>query len=259
MATGGVISLPPLKQETSVFNEACWLFLFSLPRWSLSSQRCAAGFRQHITRKRITAGSDMPDSPRCVRREGMYMDTTENVIYLAGGCFWGMEQLMHIPGVIDAQSGYANGYLRGGRHLPNRLQRRHRLPETVRVEYDPEQVSLGCPAAGLLLRHRPHGAEPAGATTGAASTRPACTTPTTKPEWWKRIAELIERAAVRNFSWRSACSRTIIPSRGVPPELPEKEPHRLLPHPPGGDGAVLQASNRSGRPEARGGELSGTR
>ena len=23
-----------------------------------------------------------------------YMDTTENVIYLAGGCFWGMEQLM---------------------------------------------------------------------------------------------------------------------------------------------------------------------
>ncbi len=42
--------------------------------------------------------------------EGMYMDTTENVIYLAGGCFWGMEQLMQsIPGVIDAQSGYANG------------------------------------------------------------------------------------------------------------------------------------------------------
>ena len=39
-----------------------------------------------------------------------YMDTTENVIYLAGGCFWGMEQLMQsIPGVIDAESGYANG------------------------------------------------------------------------------------------------------------------------------------------------------
>ena len=39
-----------------------------------------------------------------------YMDTTGNVIYLAGGCFWGMEQLMQsIPGVIDAESGYANG------------------------------------------------------------------------------------------------------------------------------------------------------
>ena len=29
----------------------------------------------------------------------MYKETTENVIYLAGGCFWGMEQLMQsIPG-----------------------------------------------------------------------------------------------------------------------------------------------------------------
>ena len=32
------------------------------------------------------------------------------VIYLAGGCFWGLEHLMQsIPGVIDAESGYANG------------------------------------------------------------------------------------------------------------------------------------------------------
>ena len=35
---------------------------------------------------------------------------SENVIYFAGGCFWGIEHLMEsIPGVIDAQSGYANG------------------------------------------------------------------------------------------------------------------------------------------------------
>lgn len=41
---------------------------------------------------------------------GMKTETTENVIYFAGGCFWGMEQLMQsIPGVIDAESGYANG------------------------------------------------------------------------------------------------------------------------------------------------------
>ena len=39
-----------------------------------------------------------------------YMDTKDNGIYLAGGCFWGMEQLMQsIPGVTDAESGYANG------------------------------------------------------------------------------------------------------------------------------------------------------
>ena len=32
------------------------------------------------------------------------------VIYLAGGCFWGLEKLMEsLPGVISAVSGYANG------------------------------------------------------------------------------------------------------------------------------------------------------
>lgn len=37
--------------------------------------------------------------------------TKENaVIYLAGGCFWGLEKLMSsIGGVIRATSGYANG------------------------------------------------------------------------------------------------------------------------------------------------------
>jgi|GEM_PF-963718 peptide methionine sulfoxide reductase msrA/msrB len=59
--------------------------------------------------------------------ESMYMDTTENVIYLAGGCFWGMEQLMQsIPGVIDAESGCPR-HLRGGRRLQDRLQGRDRL------------------------------------------------------------------------------------------------------------------------------------
>lgn len=38
------------------------------------------------------------------------MQNNENVIYLAGGCFWGLEKLMQsIPGVTDAVSGYANG------------------------------------------------------------------------------------------------------------------------------------------------------
>lgn len=52
---------------------------------------------------------EMTGQPSDMSGEGsMYMDTTENVIYLAGGCFWGMEQLMQsIPGVIDAESGYA--------------------------------------------------------------------------------------------------------------------------------------------------------
>ena len=62
-------------------------------------------------------------------------------IYLAGGCFWGTEAFMQrINGVIDAESGYANGnslnptyqeVCKGSGHA-----------EVVKVTYDPAQISL---------------------------------------------------------------------------------------------------------------------
>ena len=67
----------------------------------------------------------------------------EHVIYLAGGCFWGLEELMQsIPGVIDAQSGYANGTGEEDAVYDTILGGKTGFRETVRVEYDPEQVSL---------------------------------------------------------------------------------------------------------------------
>ena len=67
----------------------------------------------------------------------------ENVIYLAGGCFWGLEHLMqNIPGVIDAESGYANGTGGFDANYQMVCAGHTGFRETVRVEYDPEQVSL---------------------------------------------------------------------------------------------------------------------
>ena len=75
--------------------------------------------------------------------EEFFMDTAENVIYLAGGCFWGIEALMQsIPGVIDAQSGYANGTGQADANYSAVCAGNTAFRETVRVEYDPEQVSL---------------------------------------------------------------------------------------------------------------------
>ena len=104
---------------------------------------CAAE-RQRIPREKDTQGTDMAgQSSDMSGEEGMYMDTTENVIYLAGGCFWGMEQLMQsIPGVIDAQSGYANGTCEADADYKTVCKGETGFRETVRVEYDPEQVSL---------------------------------------------------------------------------------------------------------------------
>jgi peptide methionine sulfoxide reductase msrA/msrB len=75
--------------------------------------------------------------------DGTYKrESGRDVIYLAGGCFWGMEKLAAaLPGVTDAVSGYANGtadaptyelVCRGGTGFR----------ETVRVVYDPAVITL---------------------------------------------------------------------------------------------------------------------
>ena len=94
--------------------------------------------------KRKTEGTELAgQSSDLSGEESVHMDHTENVIYLAGGCFWGIEQLMQsIPGVLDAQSGYANGTCQADADYRTVCKGDTGFRETVRVEYDPEQVSL---------------------------------------------------------------------------------------------------------------------
>ncbi len=67
----------------------------------------------------------------------------KQVIYLAGGCFWGLEKLMQsIPGVADAVSGYANGLPDARPDYKTVCTGTTGFRETVRVTYDPEKVSL---------------------------------------------------------------------------------------------------------------------
>lgn len=72
-----------------------------------------------------------------------FSEEPENVIYLAGGCFWGIEKLMQsIPGVTDTESGYANGTGSSDARYDIVTKGRTGFRETVRVEYDPKKVSL---------------------------------------------------------------------------------------------------------------------
>ena len=104
---------------------------------------CAAG-HQTVPKEKSGQEANMDGSAFDRSDEEItYMDTTDNVIYLAGGCFWGMEQLMQsIPGVIDAESGYANGTCEADADYKTICKGETGFRETVRVEYDPEQVSL---------------------------------------------------------------------------------------------------------------------
>ncbi|SNB75330.1 bifunctional peptide-methionine (S)-S-oxide reductase MsrA/peptide-methionine (R)-S-oxide reductase MsrB [Kingella negevensis] len=63
-------------------------------------------------------------------------------IYLAGGCFWGLEAyFQRIDGVIDAVSGYANGNTQNPTY-EDVSRRNTGHAETVRVTYDADKLSL---------------------------------------------------------------------------------------------------------------------
>src|SRR6201992_3252567 len=65
------------------------------------------------------------------------MGTTTETAILAGGCFWGMQDLIRRrPGVLSTRVGYSGG------DTPNATYRNHGThAEAVEIVFDPEQTS----------------------------------------------------------------------------------------------------------------------
>ena len=143
------------------------------------------------------------------------MDTTENVIYLAGGCFWGMEQLMQsIPGVIDAESGYANGTCEADADYKTVCKGETGFRETVRVEYDPEQVSLDALLLAYFYVIDPTVQNRQGNDRGSQYQTGVYYTNESARETVKRIAE-IKRGRSEKFFVEIGRSRITIPPRST--------------------------------------------
>ncbi|ANU24261.1 peptide-methionine (R)-S-oxide reductase MsrB [Planococcus donghaensis] len=86
-----------------------------------------------------TSTSKFPDNPNI----DLEFDT-DNLqdIYLAGGCFWGVEAYMsRVYGVYDVTSGYANGNTENPTY-EEVVRENTGHAETVHVRYDPERVDL---------------------------------------------------------------------------------------------------------------------
>ena len=67
----------------------------------------------------------------------------ERKIYLAGGCFWGIEHLMsRLDGVLDAESGYANGKSADMADYRTVCTGTTGFRECVKVTYDDERITL---------------------------------------------------------------------------------------------------------------------
>jgi peptide-methionine (S)-S-oxide reductase len=67
----------------------------------------------------------------------MEMGTSNERAVLAGGCFWGMQDLLRrYPGVVSTRVGYTGG------EVPNATYRNHgKHAEAIEIVFDPERMS----------------------------------------------------------------------------------------------------------------------
>lgn len=82
------------------------------------------------------------DNKRVMEEKNRERTETTKDIYLAGGCFWGVEEYMdRVPGIIDVTSGYANGITENPTY-EEVCSGATKHAETVHVMYDTEKISL---------------------------------------------------------------------------------------------------------------------
>jgi methionine-S-sulfoxide reductase len=69
-------------------------------------------------------------------------NASNQTAYLAGGCFWGMEELVRqIPGVLETEVGYTGGHTPGPVYEMVRTGRTGHA-ESLRIVFDPQKLSF---------------------------------------------------------------------------------------------------------------------
>ncbi len=88
------------------------------------------------------AGSAGVTSSDAAGRSAREAGGRREVAVLAGGCFWGVEEILRsIPGVIDIEAGYTGGSLRNPTYEDVHTGRTGHA-ESVRVVFDPDKLSF---------------------------------------------------------------------------------------------------------------------
>src|SRR5262245_3557941 len=80
---------------------------------------------------------EAPMSEETNKHRSVDSTTDREVAVLAGGCFWGMQDLIRkLPGVVKTRVGYTGG------DVPNATYRNHGShAEAIEIEFDPTRIS----------------------------------------------------------------------------------------------------------------------
>jgi peptide-methionine (S)-S-oxide reductase len=145
-------------------------------------------------------------------------------VYLAGGCFWGMQDIIrNIPGVIETDVGYTGG------QAANATYRRHDgHAETVRVVFDPERLPFEELLRWFFRMHDPTTKDRQGYDVGS-SYRSAIFY---KTEEQRHIAEEFKRRLDASGEWGAPIVTEIVPAGDYWQAEPEHQDY-LIKHPGG--------------------------
>jgi peptide methionine sulfoxide reductase msrA/msrB len=87
------------------------------------------------------AGAEARSGAAAVGQPAAVPGGDREVAVLAGGCFWGMEDLLRkIPGVLETEAGYTGGWLPNPRYEDTHGSRSGHA-ESVRIVFDPRKLS----------------------------------------------------------------------------------------------------------------------
>ena len=99
---------------------------------------CMNSASMRFVPRRQARGRGLRRSTAAVREGGRddANDAPTETAVLAGGCFWGMEDLIRkLPGVIDTRVGYTGG------DVPNATYRNHGThAEAIEIVFDPSKI-----------------------------------------------------------------------------------------------------------------------
>jgi methionine-S-sulfoxide reductase len=131
--------------------------------------------------------------------------TEQQTACLAGGCFWGMEELVRqIPGVLETEVGYTGG------DVPNATYERHNgHAEALKVVFDPRQLTYRHLLFEFFRMHNPTTKNRQGNDIGT-SYRSAIFY---LDEEQKQVAEEVIRTVDASGEWQSKVVTEVVPFR----------------------------------------------
>lgn len=137
-------------------------------------------------------------------------EATLEIALLAGGCFWGMEDLLRkIPGVIETRVGYTGGDLKSPKYTDVKTGRTGHA-ESVKVVFDPKKLSFADLLENWFFRmHDPTTENRQGNDVGTQYRSAIFYT----SDEQKRVAEEVKARVNASGKWKRPVVTQIVPER----------------------------------------------